>query len=683
MKLTKVRIIEFQSIWDSTEFDIGDVTCLVGKNEAGKTALLKALYRLNPIIEEDGSFDVTLDYPRRAVSEYKDDVEAGRREPTTVVQATYALEHEDITAIQEIFGPQCLQDETPTLTLHKGYSDEDEDEDEFTFSGLNVDKEAAIKHLVEASGLSQTLINKLLDLETTEEMVKALDEFQQDEDELQQDEDELQQDEDELQQDEAVRELMLTLQEVSEQDVSGVAYNRILDNRIPKFLYFDEYYQMEGQDNVDALKQRVASRTLKDSDHPLLGLIELAGLNLDQLTDPERTEALISRLEAAENRLTQRVLTYWSQNQHLRMKFDIRPGRPRDPAGMTSGMNILGRVQDTRHMVSTPLGTRSRGFVWFFSFLAWYSQLRKKDENIILLLDEPGLSLHAKAQADLLRYFEEELKPHHQLIYTTHSPFMVDPTRFDRVRIVQDLGIESDSDNLSEEQEGTKVITEVLDATPDSLFPLQGALGYEIYQTLFISPNCLVVEGVSDLLYIQTISAILQENGKEGLSSDWTITPVGGSDKVPTFVGLIGAQTNLNLAVLIDYQKKDQQKIEDLYKRKLLKKKKVRTYADYAQGAQGSEADIEDMFEPEFYLKLVNGAFGATIRLTDLSSNHPRIIRRLEEYLESNPLPNNQPFNHFRPAHYFSTNSGSLAKNLSEKELDRFEQAFKDLNELL
>ena len=49
MKLKRVRITDFQSVLDSTEFEIGDVTCLVGKNEAGKTALLKALYRLNPI----------------------------------------------------------------------------------------------------------------------------------------------------------------------------------------------------------------------------------------------------------------------------------------------------------------------------------------------------------------------------------------------------------------------------------------------------------------------------------------------------------------------------------------------------------------------------------------------------------------------------------------------------------
>ena len=139
MKLTKVRITEFQSIQDSTEFDIGDVTCLVGKNEAGKTALLKALYRLNPIVEGDGDFDVTLDYPRRAVSDYEDDVEAGRREPAQVVQATYVLEPGDITAVEEVFGSQCLENETPTLTLHKGYSNE------LTVRGLTVNSEAALR----------------------------------------------------------------------------------------------------------------------------------------------------------------------------------------------------------------------------------------------------------------------------------------------------------------------------------------------------------------------------------------------------------------------------------------------------------------------------------------------------------------------------------------------------------
>ena len=650
MKLIKVRITEFQSIQDSTEFKIGDVTCLVGKNEAGKTALLKALYRLNPVVESHGSFDATDDYPRQRLVDYEEDVKAQRREPAQVVQAIYALEADDVSAVQDVFGPECFKGETPTITLNKGYSNE------LAFDGLLVDEKSALRHLIMAAGLPKRLEDELIGHATVEEMTEKLASAEQTE---------------------AVNKLKPMLQNISEHNISHVVYKNIIQSRIPKFLYFDEYYQLKGQDNLDALKSRVANDTLEGSDYPLLGLIELAGLDLDRLTDPGRTEALMARLEAAENRLTRKVLAYWSQNRHLRMKFDIRQAQPEDPEGMTSGTNIWGLVEDTKHGVSTPLRTRSRGFVWFFSFLAWYS--RQKDDQLILLLDEPGLSLHAKAQGDLLGYFEKELRPHHQLIYTTHSPFMVDPMCFGRVRIVQDLSVEGNSEVLSEEQEGTKVIEEVLDATPDSLFPLQGALGYEIYQTLFVGPNNLVVEGVSDLLYIQTISAFLQAQGKAGLSSDWTITPVGGADKVPTFVALVGAQTNLNVAVLIDYQKKDQQNIENLYKRKLLRQNHVLTYADFV----GHEADIEDMFNPEFYLKLVNNTFDRSIELANLPEGSPRILRRLEQYLDKNPLPANASFNHYRPARYFTDNIDSLADELSEQELNRFQQAFDRLNSLL
>ena len=652
MKLATVRITNFQSINDSTEFTIGDVTCLVGKNEAGKTALLKALYRLNPLLPEDGTFDPTDDYPRSAVNDYEADVDAGRRNPAQVVVATYALEPSDIAAVTKAFGPHCLRGDAPTLTLKKGYSSNR------TFE-LPVDDNATLQFLVSDAGLPNPLLEQLRPLESVDEVLQALTDAEQTE---------------------AVQNLSTALQPIADNNTSHAVYHSIIRPRVPKFLYFDEYYQLKGHDNVEALKHRVATGDLDDSDHPLLGLLDLARLDLDQLTHPRRTEALLSKLEAAENRLTTTVLKYWSQNRHLRMTFDIREAQPEDPAGMTEGMNIWGRVRDTKHMVSTGLGTRSRGFVWFFSFLAWYSQLRDQGENLLLLLDEPGLSLHAKAQADLLRYFDEELKPHHQLIYTTHSPFMIDPTRFERVRIVQDLSIEADSDSLPEELQGTKVSTEILEATPDSLFPLQGALGYEIYQGLFIGPNSLVVEGVSDLLYIQAMSALLQEKGKSGLSPDWTVTPVGGSDKVPTFVALIGAQGKLNVAVLIDYQRKDQQNIENLYKRKLLSKSRVFTYADFVSK---KEADVEDMFEPEFYLKLLNSEFGTLVAVDDLGTPRPRILRRVEKYLERNPLPNGAVFNHYRPARYFSANLGLLEGEVSEATLQRFDEVFAALNKLV
>ncbi|WP_367947375.1 ATP-dependent endonuclease [Sphingopyxis sp. BSNA05] len=190
---------------------------------------------------------------------------------------------------------------------------------------------------------------------------------------------------------------------------------------------------------------------------------------------------------------------------------------------------------------------------------------------MILLLDEPGLSLHGRAQADLLSYIEQELKPNHQVIYTTHSPFMVDPDNFDRVRIVQDAGIDSD-DPLPKESDGTKVLTDIFDASDDSLFPLQGALGYDIHQTLFVGPNCLIVEGAADLLFLQAMSSILEKEGRTGLDENWTITPVGGSGKVSTFVSLLGQQKGLKIATLLDIASSDRETVESLYKRKLLEK---------------------------------------------------------------------------------------------------------------
>ncbi|CCE11941.1 conserved hypothetical protein [Bradyrhizobium sp. STM 3843] len=466
--------------------------------------------------------------------------------------------------------------------------------------------------------------------------------------------------------------------------MSSYIFSQMLNARWPKFLYFDEYYQMTGHENIEALMQREGANPsqLKPSDYPLLGLIRLARLKLPELINPASTIELKSKLEGASNHLTRQVLRYWSQNRHLRMTFDVRPARPGDPPEMRQGTNIWGGVYDTRHQVTTELGSRSRGFVWFFSFLAWYSDVKQNDEPMILLLDEPGLTLHAKAQHDLLRYFETELKGTHQLIYTTHSPFMIDPEHFERVRIVQDKSIDSELES-SGGTEGTRVLDDVFAASPDSLFPLQGALGYELNQTLFIGPYSLVVEGAADLLFLQAMSAILQEENRVGLDPRWTITPVGGSAKVPTFVALLGAQKGMTIATLIDSQSADQQKIEGLYREKLLKKANVLTFADFTKTA---EADIEDMFGADFYLGLINAEFAHQLRseieVKALKSKEPRILQRLEKYLVDNPLKEGA-FSHYRPARYFNEHSRNLATKLPREAKDRFEAAFKALNALL
>jgi hypothetical protein len=122
MKLKSVRITDFRSIRDSNEFEVTDVTGLVGKNESGKTAILQALYRLNPIAPEQGHFDVTDDYPRADVEEYRQGIERGDTQPAIVVRATYLLDAEEIQEINENFGNGVLT--TGTFTLCKSYANE-------------------------------------------------------------------------------------------------------------------------------------------------------------------------------------------------------------------------------------------------------------------------------------------------------------------------------------------------------------------------------------------------------------------------------------------------------------------------------------------------------------------------------------------------------------------------------
>src|SRR6185437_16962363 len=105
MQLKWFEVRDFQSIRNSGRITVSDITCLVGKNEAGKSALLKALYKLNPVVAAEGNFDVTNDYPRMDVEDYRHAVEAGKRRVAVPITACYVLNEEEIAAIAEKFGP--------------------------------------------------------------------------------------------------------------------------------------------------------------------------------------------------------------------------------------------------------------------------------------------------------------------------------------------------------------------------------------------------------------------------------------------------------------------------------------------------------------------------------------------------------------------------------------------------
>jgi hypothetical protein len=320
------------------------------------------------------------------------------------------------------------------------------------------------------------------------------------------------------------------------------------------------------------------------------------------------------------------------------------------------------RIWDNRHQLSLPFDEHSTGFRWFFSFLAAFSEFEYSEDPVVLLLDEPALGLHGRAQADFLRFIEERLAPNHQVLYTTHSPFMVQPGKLERARVVEDK-----SQDL-----GCVITSDFATTDPDTLFPLQGALGYDLAQHLFISPHNLVVEGISDFTYFQVMSDYFKELGdRECLHEKWSIVPVGGADLVPTFVALLGGQ--LNLTVVVDAKKGGHQKLNRLVNQRLLDDKRLITIG-HITGQPA--ADVEDLFSVGDYLALFNRTFGTVISKEDLCGNDP-IVRRIARHCGKDR------FDHGRPADYFLRSRDEILTSLSVETLDKFERLFARINETM
>jgi predicted ATP-dependent endonuclease of OLD family len=322
------------------------------------------------------------------------------------------------------------------------------------------------------------------------------------------------------------------------------------------------------------------------------------------------------------------------------------------------------RVENLKHAMSLPLGNRSKGFNWFFSFIVWFSKIQEdKKSNYVILLDEPGLNLHASAQADLLRFIEN-LSDRYQIIYTTHSPFMVDANSLPRVRTIFDG------------ENGSTITDSIQQRDSDTLFPLQAALGYDIAQNLFISKNNLLVEGPADLLYLTVMSSVLESEKREGLKEGVTIVPVGGLDKVASFIALLKA-SKLNIACLLDTftTQASKQRVDDLIRHKIIKDKHIRFFDEFA--SVKNKADIEDMFEKDEYLSFFNGAFPEykDIKSSDMVKADSQIIPQINDKIGK------ERYNHYRPANHLAK-TGAKAASFKPATLDRFEAMFKVLNAL-
>ncbi len=648
MKLKNVQVTCFKNIRRPCQFDVDSITCLIGKNESGKTALLEGLYRLNPLIPAHGFFNLDDDYPRIDVEDYRLEVAEGRREPAVVTRARFQLEEAELQELEKDF-PGVLA--KPELTLSKGYTNE-------LFAELLVDEKAAVAVLLAKAGLGAQTMKALSRCSSLGELAGSLKG---------------------LEREKEASALSSLLSEIQKDGLLDYLYRNYLVAKVPKFLYFSEFYQLQGQVNLQALAKRLEADQLLASDYPLLGLIDLARMNLDEISNPRRALERDNRLEGASNHLTKRLMKYWSQNRHLEIRFDIRPGLPKDPEGMQEGTNLWAHVYNSRQRVRTLLGQRSKGFVWFFSFLAWFTQQEKRKTPLVLLLDEPGLHLHGSAQRDLLRFLEDESKSGHQVLFTTQSPFMVSPEHWERVRIVEDSGAEADEASLAEGS-GTRVFADALAAERESLLPLRAALGYRLSENLFPDRHCLAVGGVADLLYLQTMYSLLAGLARESLSSRWTITPIGGARNLPSFASLLGQRAEQQVTTLLGTGDLQGQEEVELSLRSALG-----DFFRYSEFTRSSEADIEDLFEVDFYLNLVNAAYrdllAKPLAKGQLRGSSVRVVELVDQAAKA--LDPKIPFERCGPARYFAANSSGLKGQISKETFSRFEKIAVALNALL
>lgn len=652
MKLKKARVQNFRSIEDTGEFDINELTCLVGKNEAGKTAILQAIEAQRPYSKATAAYDVTKEYPRRFVTQF---AQRHPDEKAVVCTTKWELEDKDIAILKAEFGDSFITGDEVVIQSGYGFG---------TTWQIQEDEKKAIEHLFTKFKLDATERNVLNAAINSKQLHDTLKE---------------------LQRTEKQESLFQHIAKYRNQSISLKAID-LLSRNTPKFIYVSHYDRMAGQIAVEALIRQQNEGTASKEDEIFLSLLNLAGTSLDDLKDSTKYEDLKAKCEAASNTITEQIFKYWSQNDALEVQLDFSQGRPQDPAPFNSGTVVRARVWNGNHRASVPFSERSAGFVWFFSFLVKFAEIRNEMGNVIILLDEPGLTLHGKAQADLLRYIEEELIPHHQVIFSTHSPFLVPAHRLADVRVVEDV-LEYKKGQNRPIVHGTKVLRDALETDKDTLFPLQGALGYDMCQSLFVGKYTLLVEGPSDILYLQILSSALKKRGRISLNPNWTLCPSGGIDKMQTFISLFAAN-HLDVAVLTDQGAGDKSKIERLKRSQILNAGWAYSIADFTGRDEG---DIEDLFDPELFVKILNSAFDLNKadtldlkKLVDADTGTIRLVKKAEAAFRvmSADAPT---FDHFTPADWLLRNSTLLDSNALEveKTLEQAEKVFKVFNELL
>ena len=593
MRLEQARVQNYRSIRDTGWFGVEEAkTILVGPNEAGKTALLEALHQINPG-DAGGGFDPLRDYPRKL---YNVDIQSRRLQPRDipVASARFRLEPGDLDELPEGFA-QALYRCTRYLDNHLGHRIEGGPEPAVFTEKVRKDLQRMASH-IDKQTVRDREPNDPPPSAALEAIIRNwhVDETTIDDDNASELESWLHSIDDDIDETNTTEEnrhnRLLAYTHVPAVRARAL---KALQSQLPVFVYFADYFRVRPNLHLRRFADRTETDLLDDDryDYGNLCLLKLLGFSARKLAelgdaadpgdDPDAFEDYRSQLDerriqlnAASTRLTEQIGSVWNP--------DRRRGEADTVRVLADGQYLKVVVEDELG-VEVEFDQRSAGFQWLVSFfVVFFAEAEDAHANAILLLDEPGLSLHGLKQREF-RKTVSRLAKSNQTLYTTHSPFLVGPDELDRVRVVE----------MTDRDTGTQVHTNVTASDPAALLPLQEALGYDLAQSLFAQQRNLVLEGLTDYWYLDATAHLLRDGDVVDLNDKIALHFAKSASKVVYYATILHANRLKVAAVLDSDNAGDNAAKQDALVHTLGNRNILRT-GEFCPGSV-SESEIEDL----------------------------------------------------------------------------------------
>jgi predicted ATP-binding protein involved in virulence len=592
MKLKKARVQNYWSIHDSGWFDIeADKTVIVGPNEAGKTALLRALQTVNMPPGRTLELDPLRDYPRSRYREIDEGLVA--LSDVVVATAVFELEDHDRLVLGE-FAPHLAT--ATELHLQRYY----DGSRRYWFGELAMwSRYADVREALDAlrSALTQPAtaaapaVAALAELTAEWEPATTLREMRAAQllDWLDTAAADLDANQPEI------SAALTAVRDAARRDGRTDEAFEAIEGHIPFFVYFSQYVKVQPRIHLGRLAaQEAAGDVDEEYDFGNLCLLRYLGLSALELAElgrgvpdvrnengeivapsQEEIAAYQARLDRrgyklniAANTLTKAINAVWGDEREV----DILPDG--------QYLKVVVRNEDGARV---ELDQGSEGFRWLVSFhVVFEAQARSTEANAVLLLDEPGVSLHALKQ-EAFRETITKLAARNQTLFTTHSPFMVGSDEMHRVRIVE----------LPSRVAGTIVHQDFAVSDARSLFLLQSHFGYVLGQALFEQQRNLVVEGINDYWYLLTLSDAAREAGEPALDDDLSIVPAGDAGKIVYHASVLNSR-DWRVAALFDSDTVGRAAAEDEAFVHLMKKERIYFVGDFYDGIV-EQPEFEDL----------------------------------------------------------------------------------------